>query len=69
MKANEFVFLKKHVSPNGLALLTNVIRKNGGFRTEGLFRLASDAEDVAYFKESIERGDYRCLRGPVKYIT
>jgi hypothetical protein len=64
-KANEFVFMKKHVSPNGLALLTHAIRKNGGFRTEGLFRLASDAEDVAFFKDAIEKGDYRCLRGPV----
>ena len=43
-KANEFAFVKRAVSPALLSLLTEVIRKNGGFRTEGLFRLASDAE-------------------------
>ena len=41
-KANEFAFVKRPMVPAVLSLLTNVIRKNGGFKTEGLFRIASD---------------------------
>ena len=49
-KSNEFAFAKKQVVPAILILLTDVIRSNGGFSTEGLFRLAADAEDVAFYK-------------------
>ena len=59
-KPNEFSFVKKSVSPVVLALLTEVIRRNGGFKTEGLFRLASDTEDVQFYKDALNRGDYRC---------
>ena len=51
-KSNEFIFAKKPLVPAVLVLLTNVIRSNGGFTTEGLFRLAADVEDVQYFRVS-----------------
>ena len=52
-KANEFAFAKKPMVPAVLILLTDVLRTNGGFKTEGLFRLAADADDVQVYKVSI----------------
>jgi hypothetical protein len=45
-KPNEFAFVKRPLSPVLLTLLTAVIKRNGGLTTEGLFRLAADADHV-----------------------
>jgi len=62
-KANEFAFVKKPLSPVVLSLLTNVIKTRGGLKTEGLFRLAADSDEVKFYHALIARGDYACLRG------
>lgn len=63
-KGNEATLVKRPLVPAVVTLLTELIKRHGGFQTEGMFRLAADQDDVAFFKDEINGGDYSCLREP-----